>query len=277
MLRAAFALVLVAGLTSLSFAQSQTTDPKLAEVVDRASRFVEEYQKALPAIVCEEQQTQQLIRADGRAGKTRALVSDMMYVKTGDIWVPHVFRDVLSVDGKTVRDRSDRLRKLFVEHPKTAVEQARAIAAEGGRYNLGKDRTGNSPLLPMLVLDSHIRSRFQFSLSGSTLSFVEEQRPTFLSFVRNGQRSDLPAHGSLTIDLETGKILSGTLTAEAPGRVSTTFAARYAEDPGLKMIVPVEMRESYWYPEKPKDDRLEAKMTYSAFRRFTVTTSEIIK
>jgi hypothetical protein len=59
--------------------------------------------------------------------------------------------------------------------------------------------------------------------------------------------------------------------------MSRTFEARFDEHATLKMRVPVEMTETYRFPARPKDDRFEAKYTYSAFRRFQVTTSEIIK
>jgi hypothetical protein len=270
MLRCALLIALVATVP-------QAPDLRTPAAVELASRYVENYRKELSAIVCEEKQTQTLIKPDGRVSKTRVLVSDLMFVKVGDGWMQYVFRDVISVDGKPVRNRTDRLRKLFIDHPKTAIEQARAIAAESGRYNLGNNRTGNSPLLPITVLDSHIRSRFRFALTDQTLTFDEQQRPTFLSFARNGRRGDLPAHGSLVIDLATGRVLSATLTAEASEAVSTTFTVRYSEEPRLKLLVPMEMTESYWLPAQPKGDRLEATMTYSAFRRFQVTTSETIK
>jgi hypothetical protein len=279
MLRRALFTGLVATFLSAPLpGRAQAPDPRTPAAVDVASRYVEKYLKELSAIVCEEHQVQTLVKADGRVSKTRTLVSDLMFVKVEDTWVPHVFRDVISVDGKPVRDRSDRLRKLFLDHPKTAVAQAQAIAKESGRYNLGFSRTGNSPLLPMLMLDPHVASRFRYALSGDTLSFDEQQRPTFLGFARNGRRGDLPARGSLAMDLAKGAIVSGTLTAEAPGaELSTTFTVKYQEEPAMKLLVPMEMTESYWLPARPKEDRLNATMTYSAFRRFRVTTSEIIK
>lgn len=273
----ALAALLTPG-TSASPIAGQAPDPNTPAAVTLASSYVENYLKELSAIVCEERQVQVLVKPDGRVSKTRTLISDVMFVKVGDAWMPHVFRDVISVDGKPVRGRSDRLQKLFVEHPKAAVAQAQAIAKESGRYNLGNTRAGNSPLLPILTLDPHLVSRFRFALNGETLSFEEQQRPTFLAFARNGRRGDLPARGSLVLDRATGRILSGTLTAESPeAPVSTTFTVSYQEEPSMKLLVPTAMTESYWLPAKPQDDRLEAKMTYSAFRRFQVTTTEIIK
>ena len=251
MSRAAFVFALVAITAALPSAQDagKAADPKTREAVDLASRYVENYRKDFSAIVCEEQQTQTLIKPDGRVSKTRALVSDLMFVKVGENWMPLVFRDVISADGKPVRNRGDRLKKLFIDNPKTAVEQARAIAKESGRYNLGIDRQGNSPLLPAFVFDPHLVGRFQFALSGQTLTYEELQRPTFLGFSRSGTRGNLPAHGSAVLDLAKGTILSATLTAESPDApVSTTFTVKYQEEPAMKILVPVAMSESYWLP-----------------------------
>lgn len=280
MLRAAFFGGLVSCLIALPVSQenSRPTDPTTRAAVEAASKYVDNYREEFSAIVCEEHQVQTLVKPNGKVSKTRTLVSDMMLVKVGETWMPLVFRDVISVDGKPVRNRSDRLKKLFIDSPKAAVEQARAISKESGRYDLRPKGTGNPPLLPMMVLDPHLVTRFRFTLNGDMLSFVEEQRPTFLRFARDGRRGDLPTRGSAMVDLATGTIHSATLTAESPeAPVSTTFTVKYGEAPTMKLLVPTEMTESYTFPTQPKDDRLDSKMTYSAFRRFQVTTSVIIK
>ncbi len=50
-----------------------------------------------------------------------------------------------------------------------------------------------------------------------------------------------------------------------------------ADEPSLRMLVPVEMKEEFWRPAEPKDSRLFIASTYSNFRRFTVTTEEQIR
>jgi len=42
---------------------------------------------------------------------------------------------------------------LFLAGKRNPVEQARAIGQESGRYNLGINRVGNSPLLPIMLFD----------------------------------------------------------------------------------------------------------------------------
>lgn len=126
-------------------------DPSTAPVVERTIRYVEEYEKAFAAMVAEERQRQSIVRADGRVRQTRTLRSDFLLIKTGSQWA-QVFRDVIEVDGKAVSDRAGRLRKLFLDNPRTAVEQARASLTRSVDDRPGAMRVtsgeGESPASP---------------------------------------------------------------------------------------------------------------------------------
>ena len=277
MLRALIVAALTVAAVVVVAAQSPQ-DAQVQAVVAEASKYVEKYRQEFSAIVCEETQVQRLIRPDGTVRKTRTLVSDLMFVKVGDKWMQRPYRDVLSVDGKPVRNRDDRLRKLFFAGQKNAVEQAAAIDKESGRYNLGVNRVGVSPLLPITLLDPHVVGNFVFTLDGTTLNFKEQHSPTYLNYSQNGKRGDLPATGSFVVEPAKGTILQASLSAEADDApVSTKFTVQYREDPQLKFLVPVEMTERYWWPAKPKEDRVEGRVTYRSFRRFQVTVNEKIK
>jgi hypothetical protein len=270
--------VVCAGLVIISNTLGAVQSPSTSTVVAAASRYAEDYRKQFSAVVCEETQTQTLVKPDGRISRKRVLVSDLTFVKTEDTWILHSFRDVISVDGKAVRNRDDRLKKLFLDGKKNAVQLAQAIGQESGRYNLGMSRVGNSPLLPISLLDPHIIENFSFGFASPTLTFEEKKSPTFMSFRRNGKRGDMPATGSMVIDPVTGVIQSATISAESPGApLATKFTVTYAEEPTLKMRVPTTMTEHYHYPDKPKEDHLEATATYSSFRKFSVSTTEVIK
>jgi hypothetical protein len=135
------AIALAATATARGALRQQPGDVPAATIVERAGRYVEAYEQAFSAVVSEERQVQKLVRPDGRVRQVRELKSDFLLVKTGSEWL-QAFRDVIEVDGKPVRNREDRLRKLFLEAPKTALEQARAIARESQRHNIGVSRTG---------------------------------------------------------------------------------------------------------------------------------------
>lgn len=257
-------------------AQSPAPDAT-ATTVERAGRYVDAYIEAFSAVVSEEHQIQKLIRADGRVKKVRELKSDFLLVKTGSPW-PVAFRDVIAADGKPVRDRSDRLRKLFLEKPKTAVELAMAIAREGQRFNIGLPRTGNSPLLPLIFLTSRIAPGVRFATDGSRLTFQEVRSPSVLGRRTFRERQDLMSRGWFEIEPDTGRVLASEFTADGPpDSYSASFRVRYQKDSTLDLNVPVEVSERYWRPGRSGDDRLEVESTYSAFRRFDVTTDQQIK
>jgi hypothetical protein len=268
--------VLAATLAGAGVPAQQPSD-STAALVERTGKYVEEYERTFAAVVSEEFQRQTLIRADGRVRSTRELRSDFLLVKTGPDWA-HVFRDVIEVDGRPVRNREDRLRRLFIEKPRSALQQARDIAKESARYNIGPNRVGNSPLVPLLFLHPRQSARSRFAGSAESLIFEEVQRPTILGTRRGSRRYDLPARGSFIADAATGRVLAGEFTAAGPSETySVSIAVRYAEEPQLKLMVPSQARERYWFEGKPKEDRLEVESTYSNFRRFHVVTEEQIK
>ena len=74
------------------------------------------------------------------------LRSDFLLVKIDNRrWLP--FRDVFERDGRPVRDRQDRLTKLFLGGAtNSALVQAEKIMNESARYNIGNGtRTINVP------------------------------------------------------------------------------------------------------------------------------------
>src|ERR1051325_10637297 len=93
--------------------------------------------------------------------KHRELRADFLIVKSGkDMWTP--FRDVFEVDHVPIRDREERLAKLFLNAKPDAAaeEQAKSIAEENGRYNLGAvQRTINNPVFALIFLQTDIRTR----------------------------------------------------------------------------------------------------------------------
>jgi len=275
-IRAGLALA-IALLAFSSYDRAQAPDLTVAGIVERAGRYVEAYEQEFSAVVCEERQVQKLVRPDGSVHRQRTSTSDFLLIKTSSVWM-QAFRDVIEVDGKPVRNREDRLRKLFLQPSAKALAQAEAISKESTRYNIGVTRRGVSPLLPIRIVTARLASGFHFTRSGESILFDEFRSPSYLRYMRNGQVGDLMSHGLLVVDPASGRILAAELTADSPlPAFSTTMKVRYQEDPQLKILVPIAMDERYWKPQKPKDDRLEVTSSYVNFRRFQVTTDEKIK
>ena len=119
-------------------------DPALDVVLARAADYVSRYQQQLRGLVAEETYRQNVTRmaaarpsdSSGRLTREgRELKSDLLLVKLGDenFWIQ--FRDTFEVDKKPVRDRDQRLAKLFIEAKADAGAQAESIQQESSRYN----------------------------------------------------------------------------------------------------------------------------------------------
>ena len=100
--------------------------------MSRAANYFAIYQQQLRGVVAEEtyRQNMTMTRASGPGGRGRLdrqgrqLKADLLFVKLGgeERWLQ--FRDVFEVDRKPVRDRDQRLYKLFVDAKPGAKEQA---------------------------------------------------------------------------------------------------------------------------------------------------------
>jgi len=273
--RSLLALTVVTILLATAGAFGGQDDP-VATLVDRAGRYVQEYEKQFSAVVCEEHQTQRVLRADGRARKRRDLRSDVLLVKTGEKTV--MFRDVIAVDGKAVRDRQERLRKLFLDAgaSRTAMRQARAIGDESARYNIGFSRGLDALMVPLEILQPRTAPGFRFSTADQGLAFQEFQSPSLIRY-RSGQGArDMFLNGRFTLDADTGRVRAANLKASNPV-FELTLDVRYVEDPKVELLVPADMQEQYRHAEKPEEDWLEVSSTYANYRRFQVTVNERIE
>jgi hypothetical protein len=204
--------------------------------------------------------------------------SDFLLVRyPGDAqW--QAFRDVTEVDGKPVRDKEERLTKLFLEPASSALRRARDLQNAGARYNLLDIGTLNNPLLVMAFLQDVYRERFRFTLAGlekqlgSTVRTVQFQEWKVPTLIKGNGNQDILTRGLFWVDEDTGRVVKTEFRLggrSAPISIVTS----YKFDDELGINVPVEMRD--WYPDGAGEIRGVA--TYSRFRRFKVETSEEVK
>src|SRR5215510_7370665 len=142
--------LVIAVLGVRSGAQSR---PTLQDVLARAAAYVERYEQALSGVVAEEQYVQDIVTTDTADDvRHRTLRSDVLLIRPRGADRYFQFRDVFEVDGEAVRDRSDRLERLFLQSS-GGFDAGLAITRESARYNIGRiDRTINVPFMAMLFL-----------------------------------------------------------------------------------------------------------------------------
>ena len=277
--RRAAPLLLMMATTCAVAAAAGAADAPFDALLARARDYVDKYQRDLAMIVSEERYEQEvrfpappLSRSRDLTQKT-ILRSDFLLVRdSAGSWVP--FRDVFERDGVMLRDREERLSKLFLANPGTAFEQARRIVDESARYNVGNiNRNINLPTLALIFLTPAYRDRFEFTdrgLDGATrvVQFRETGHPTYVA--TTGGR-DLPVTGRYWIDEATGRIERTELTA-SDAALDARINVSYRADASAGLWVPERMAE--FYLQRSDRSEIRGNAVYSRFRRFQVSTTE---
>jgi hypothetical protein len=283
----ALPFLLLAAAVPASAQPAQPPQPDLSSVLAKASAYVARYAKSLSAVVSEERYEQNLYRKGERTYSgitgdvhvTQTLVSDYLLVAVSGTseWLP--FRDVYSVNGVAIRDRSDRLLKLFVEAPADAYQQALRIRDESSRYNIGSGfRDTNVPTFALQFLSDPLRRGFTFTLKGRErrndvdsviVEFLETGSPTAIV---GADGKDVPARGRYWVDPADGRILHTRLETR-PSGWTNTIEVDFRFEPAMGLLVPGQMVEQ----RKGGTETLDGRAVYTNFRRFQVDTSFQIK
>jgi hypothetical protein len=273
--------VAVVGLAlALAAPVNAQTDPGLDRVLLRMRVYLQDYARHLPATIATEKYEQRA--GSGARRQRRLLESDFGLIQIpGDPeWLG--FREVRTVDGQPVPDSGRRLAELFTNPSPVAVQQARRIAVESARFNIGPIfRTINDPTLVLELLDPRHAARMRFTKQGEetiggrrvwVLTFQELHTPTI---IRTRNLQDQPAQGRVWIEPDTGRILRVEATIQpaiGAGNFHGTIDVTFAHDTRLGYSVPRTMTERYMNMNRDVVSSGEA--TYGNYRRFSVQTEE---
>src|SRR5262245_55410202 len=275
------ALAISAAFAALPRAQA----PDLDTLLDKAGDYVADYEKNFVGVVAEEAYRQQVrIPGGGRdlrgfpadtTVQKRDLKSDVLLVRApaGDRWMQ--FRDVFEVDGKPVRDRAERLAKLFLEPSPSAQQQVQAITAESARYNIGDvARTVNLPMLALTVFEPENLPWFAFNgRRKKDLWELEYREQRGNTMIRTSSGQSMPVRGKLLVEANTGRIVATELAVEEES-VRAQIEVTYGLDSSVGLLMPREMREKY---VTRRGTTIEGRATYLKFRRYQVTVDQTIK
>jgi hypothetical protein len=264
---------------------AQSSKPTLDELLVRTGVYTQRAIVGLSNVVCEEDYIQ-----EGKGWPTlrRRLSSELLLVRhpvETDNWV--MFRDTISVDGKPVADRSERITQLFVKPTGDSLARARAISANSERHHLVRPPPlVADPMLGVAVLQFRYQSALKFTLHGldpeigPSAAVIEfEQPPVSRGRGAAGQKPSVPGpvlnvrggKGRAWIEPLTGRIVKTDVrVAIDQGRNTTTFA----RDQHLGIDRPSEMRTSW--PGRGAGNTITGVATYGNCRRFGVETSETL-
>jgi hypothetical protein len=276
-------------------------EPTLQTVLVRAGEYVADFHRRLSSIVAEERYVQDWKSVwQGRRHGTsdlahRELLSDLLLVKPAGAAAWMEFRDVFDVDGSPVRERDERLVKMFLEPSPSTDARIKAILEESARFNIGDiKRNVNTPIFPLLFLETANHYRFKFKqaadrrpqtitadVSAADGAFrvstevwvIEYQEKESHTMIRTDGGKDLPSKGRFWIEPSTGRVLMSELIAENRA-IRATIDVSYQSEPLVGLLVPIEMRERY--EDKQRGSLVEGRATYGRFRQFQVKVDEKI-
>lgn len=279
---AAELLLLVLGTAAVAAAQEATPPPGAddAAILERVGRYVVAYHEQLAQVVADERYLQvapQLPLANPE--RTRNLRSEVILVRPEGSAAYKLFRDVVEVNGRRVRDREERLAELFFSSPATLDK----IAAESSRYNIGPVISNiNVPTTVLYFLEPANQANFRFEPAGEAevdgvrtrvFRFTETAQPTLVRF----NFRDIPSAGAIWVDPADGRVLRTRLQIQAadnrgrPLNVETVVDFRLV--PALGLLAPVEMREEYTVAGAAV---FTGRAVYDNFRRFAVQVDQSV-
>jgi len=286
-----FGALLLLGPTVNAGAQvGNTPGSGFTTIIGSAMRYVMAYEQKFALLVAEETYVQELQRPPnpgdnlsqrnpgggmraGGAMERKVIRSDFMLVQLGgdgEGWMP--FRDVFEVKGARVRDRDDRLLKLFQGNDQERFEKAARFSEATAKHNLGNvARTINIPTLAMMFLHPRVNERFEFTdegeetIDGRVLrraAYREAARPTLIKTTRG---RDLALTGRLWIDPFSGTVVKTELNAADPA-VRCAITVTFTRNQALDFWVPAQMDE--YYKAALGLDEIVATATYANVRTF---------
>jgi VWFA-related protein len=282
----------------------------VAAIIDRLARYVQRFDREFSGFVAEERYVQVIkpwrgnptgpddeptlawqegIPSQLAAGivTRRQLLSDLLLVPVNG--QPMAFRDVAAVDGRAVRDRTERVTRLFLSERADRVAQLRLISEESSRYNIGTlKRTVNVPTLVLTFMRQAEHHRFRFKMQKDeqvdghpcrVIAYAEKESPTFIGS-KNGR--DIPVEGRVWLSVESGDVLRTELRFDVGGERRSVILVDFVQEARAAVLVPIQMWE--WHEGvnllgRTLGDKtlLEGLARYSSYRHFEVTTDTDIK
>lgn len=216
--------------------------PAVEDVLKAAGDYLLQYSQKLGTVVAEEEYTQRDVAA---VGSSRRLHSDVVLVGF-DKGMVAGYRDVFAVDSRDVRQRDDRLLKLFQTPPSEAAQaQAAAWADEGVRHYMSPNlRTLDMPTVALEFLRQENQAQSAFTLNGvknengaqvATLHFKAKDTAQVLPTPEGSTTT-----GRVWIEAGTGAVRQTELAVSGKN-FSFKTTTKYALEPGVGMWLPSEV------------------------------------
>lgn len=256
--------------------------PTLPDVLERLGIYLANYSDQLSRTVASERYKQ-------AAGSGPTYAEALLESEFGVVKIPGYqgwlgFRDVFKVNGRAVQDHESKLEQLLLSPAPVPLDQARRIAEESARQNIGAiQRNINNPALVLELFDGRNHARLHFTKTDEetiddvrvwVIRYEERSKPTI---IMTPQGRDVPTTGFAWVDPTSGALVRAEVNikdffaAAGFGTSKAQMRVYFREDPKLKFWVPARLTERY---EVGGLGLVTGDATYSNYRQFGTETHE---
>ena len=216
--------------------------PQLADILKAAGAYLSEYSQTL-AVTAEEDYVQ---RDTTTSSAPRRLQSDIVLVGIGNgVVIGH--RDTFAVDSTKIRERDERLLKLFrTGTPAAGQEPAKAMEEDSAHYYLSPNlRTLDAPGLALEFLREANQPNSEFGIE--SIKSLDGAQVAIVKFTERPASRILPTpegaktSGKFWIDVATGVVRQTDLTVDHREYFRFHIATKFANDATVGAWVPVEV------------------------------------
>jgi hypothetical protein len=260
----------------------QDRDPELKALLANAARYVLGYRKLCRDLVAEERMIQKEYDRKGKLKNERRFISDYLFVTipSDPNWTVE-FRDVISIDGKAVPRKNQKLLELFRKRSSSSLEEARKVTRESTKYNLGRERISNMVNFCLSFLSPTFQRVIDYEFANLespqesdriVLQFRELTDQTALRAVTPQGKKPIHSQGRIWLSKPDSKVLKVDFTFKREDETNP-IAGRYLSEykPGTDSLLLPNRFEEYFYDTKDPERLLfESVATYSNFRHFSV-------
>jgi len=272
----------------------------LERLITRHVRNAQAYDAAFRNLTAEETKISEEFERDGRLKQRRVTVSDLVvYQSPRDRVDTTEYRDIRSVDGKPIEKRGQRTLDLFgrVSQAASLERELQLVDRESQRYELHHRVVGSTVHQVISTPQARIGTTFHWTgrerLGGHDVVVIdyEQSRSDPVSPYHAGMGvTAITGRGRLWVDSGTAQLrrarweLAGRHPALSEPVVLIRSEHDYADSP-FGILVPerivfewFEAPRSSKNSKQPPSFTMAARttFTYGAFRRFEVTTQEVI-
>jgi hypothetical protein len=227
------------GMAALTGAQGK---PPLSDILKAAGTYLSEFSQKV-AVIAEEDYVQ---RDTTTSSAPRRLQSDVVLVGLGNgVVIGH--RYVHTVDSSKVRERDERLLKLFTgQNPAAGQEPAKKLEEEVEHYYLSPNlRTLDAPGLALEFLREANQPQSTFSIE--SIKNMDGAQVAIVKFVERPTSKILPTpdgaqtSGKFWIDVANGAVRQTELTVDLREVFRFHVASKFANDATVGFWVPSEV------------------------------------